>query len=79
MLGEWVPDFVKMGILENLTDQMKSWSDFDKFPTSTWQVATIDGQIYGVPITASTRVLLYRSDLFDKYGISVPDTWTDMR
>ncbi len=79
MLGEWVPDFVKMGILQNLTEPMKSWADFDKFPPSTWNVATIDGKIYGVPITASTRVLVYRSDLFDKYGIKVPVTWTDMR
>lgn len=79
MLGEWVPGFVKMGILANLTEPMKSWSAFDKFPPSTWNVATIDGKIYGVPITASTRVLVYRSDLFDKYGISVPTTWTQMR
>ncbi len=79
MLGEWVPDFVKMDILADLSDQMKSWADFDKFPPSTWNVASVGGKIYGVPITASTRVLLYRSDLFAKYGIQVPETWTDMR
>ncbi len=79
MLGEWVPDFVSMGLLEDITSQMKSWSDYDKFPPSTWKVASIDGKIYGVPTIASTRVLVYRDDLFSKAGVSVPKTWADMR
>jgi multiple sugar transport system substrate-binding protein len=80
MLGEWVPDFVSQGILEDLTAPMKSWSDYSEFPESTWKVASVGDKIYGVPITASTRVLLYRSDLFQKYGVQqVPKTWSDMR
>ncbi len=79
MLGEWVPDFVSMGFLQDITAPMKAWSDYKDFPESTWKVASINGVIYGVPSIASTRVLVYRDDLFQKNGITVPKTWADMR
>src|SRR5208337_3273032 len=79
MLGEWVPDFVSMGFLEDITSPMKSWSDYGSFPDSTWKVASVNGKIYGVPSIASTRVLVYRDDLLSKAGISVPKTWADLR
>ncbi len=79
MLGEWVPDFVSMGFLEDITSPMKAWSDYGSFPESTWKVASVDGKIYGVPSIASTRVLVYRDDLLSKAGISVPKTWADLR
>ena len=35
--------------------------------------------LYGVPFGAETSVLAYRKDLFDKYGLKVPQTYADMR
>jgi ABC-type glycerol-3-phosphate transport system substrate-binding protein len=58
MLGEWVPEFAQMGLLADITDDVKSWSDYSAFPESTWKVATVDGRIYGIPSVASTRVLV---------------------
>jgi ABC-type glycerol-3-phosphate transport system substrate-binding protein len=80
MLGEWIPEFTMMGILEDITPNVKAWTEADKFPQSIWNVATAGGKIYGVPSTASTRVLLYRDDLFKKAGVpKVPTTWTELR
>lgn len=79
MLGEWIPDMVAMGLVEDITDEVKAWEDYDKFPQSTWDVATVDGRIYGIPSTASTRVLLYREDLLNATGFEVPKTWDDLR
>ncbi len=80
MLGEWIPEFTMMGILEDITANVKSWQDYDKFPEATWNVATAGGKIYGIPSTASTRVLLYREDLLKKAGIAkVPTTWVELR
>lgn len=79
MLGEWVPEMVAMGLVEDITDEMKSWEDYSDFPESTWKVATVDGRIYGIPSIASTRVLLYREDLLAETGLSVPITWDDFR
>lgn len=80
MLGEWVPEFSRMGILEDLTNEAKTWSDYNKFPQSAWNVSTVNNRIYGLPSIASTRVLLYRDDLFKKAGISkVPTNWQELR
>jgi multiple sugar transport system substrate-binding protein len=80
ILGEWIPEFSLMGIIEDLTDKVKAWEDYGKFPQTTWNVATAGGKIYGVPSTASTRVLLYREDLLQKAGITkVPATWQELR
>ena len=79
MLGEWVPEFVQMGLLTDVTDEMKSWEDYTAFPESTWKVATVDGRIYGIPSVASTRVLVYREDLLMEAGLDVPKTWNDLR
>lgn len=79
MLGEWVPDFVQMGLIEDITDEVKAWSDYSAFPQSTWDVATVDGRIYGIPSIASTRVLVYRDDLLQQAGLPVPKTWEDLR
>lgn len=79
MLGEWVPEFVQMGLLTDVTEAMKSWEDYDSFPASTWKVATVDGKIYGIPSVASTRVLVYREDLLQEAGLEVPKTWEDLR
>ena len=79
MLGEWIPEFVQMGLLEDITDEVRAWEDYDAFPESTWKVATVDGRIYGIPSIASTRVLVYREDLLKEAGLDVPKTWTDLR
>jgi multiple sugar transport system substrate-binding protein len=68
-----------MGILTDITDEMKSWSDYSAFPESTWKVATVDGRIYGIPSIASTRVLVYREDYLQNAGVAVPKTWTELR
>jgi ABC-type glycerol-3-phosphate transport system substrate-binding protein len=80
MLGEWVPEFVQMGLLQDVTDQLKAWPDYSAFPASTWKVSTVNGRIYGIPSVASTRVLIYRDDMFREAGVTaVPKTWTELR
>jgi multiple sugar transport system substrate-binding protein len=79
MLGEWVPEFVSMGLLADVTAPMKAWEDYKAFPSTAWNVASVDGKIYGVPSVASTRVLVYREDLLKNAGVAVPKTWEDLR
>ena len=79
MLGEWVPEFVQMGLLADITNDMKAWSDYSVFPESTWRVASVNNRIYGIPSVASTRTFIYREDLLRQAGVSVPKTWTELR
>ncbi len=68
MLGEWVPEFVLLGIIEDVTDRVNMWDEKQFFPDSTWKVATYKERIYGVPSIASPRVLLYREDYLRRSG-----------
>ena len=79
MLGEWVPEFAQMGLVADITNEIRAWSDFNFFPESAWKVATVNGRIYGIPSVASTRTLVYREDLLRQAGVSVPRTWTELR
>jgi multiple sugar transport system substrate-binding protein len=66
-------------LLCDITKDVKSWPDYSAFPESVWKVATVNGKIYGIPSVASTRVLVYRNDLLQQAGLSVPKTWQDLR
>jgi multiple sugar transport system substrate-binding protein len=50
----------------------------DKFVDWTWgQVTGSGGQIWGYPQDTGPMGMLYRQDLFDKYGITPPKTWDE--
>ncbi|GLY97950.1 extracellular solute-binding protein [Actinoplanes sp. NBRC 103695] len=50
----------------------------DKFVDWTWsQVSGANGEIWAYPQDTGPMGMLYRQDLFDKYGIEVPKTWEE--
>lgn len=61
--------------LNDLVEKYRDEYNLDDIPETAWEGATIDGQIYGVPIVANTLHLIYRQDVFDEYGLEVPDTY----
>jgi multiple sugar transport system substrate-binding protein len=76
-VGEWaVPGWVMP--LNDLVD--KYWDEYNlaDIPEKAWEGATVDGNIYGVPIVGNTLHLIYRQDVFDELGIGVPETYDDV-
>ena len=50
------------------------WNDL--LPYYKEQIATLDGQIYGIPLLGGNMpLLLYRKDFLDAFNLSVPVTW----
>ncbi|NUR01663.1 MAG: extracellular solute-binding protein [Streptomyces sp.] len=50
----------------------------DKFVDWTWhQVSGPKGEVWAIPQDAGPMGLLYRADIFDRYGMEVPKTWDD--
>ena len=50
----------------------------DKFVDWTWkQVTGTGGQVWGIPQDTGPMGMLYRKDIFDKYGITPPKTWDE--
>ena len=50
----------------------------DKFVDWTWsQVTGQNGEVWAYPQDTGPMGMLYRKDIFDKYGIQVPKTWDE--
>ncbi len=62
----------------DLIDKYSDQYDLDDIPAAAFSGATIDGKIYGIPWGNNTKHLIYRSDLFEQYGLEVPTTWDEI-
>lgn len=51
---------------------------FDDFVPSSLEGATLDGRLYQMPRYFDTRMLFYRTDLFEEAGLSPPSTWNEL-
>lgn len=64
--------------LNDLVDKYRDEYDLDDISQTGWDGATIDGVIYGIPATANTLHLAYRSDIFEEYGLEAPTTYDEV-
>ena len=50
----------------------------DKLDDTFKKSVTIDGSVYGVPVSSSfSGAVMYNKSLYEKYSLQVPDTWED--
>ena len=71
---------VNAHILAPLPD-VKKWDEWKHFFPSLQESVTLDGKIYGVPMSTDTRGLFYNTKLFKQIGIKVPwkpKDWNDI-
>jgi multiple sugar transport system substrate-binding protein len=75
----WLAQFTSLGQIEDmnsyLTPEFKQ-----RFITTLLDSAKMPGDsaTYGIPVAASSRMLYYRKDLFDKANIQPPKTWDEL-
>lgn len=70
-----LPDYVISKQALDITQYVGSTKDL--YTPSSWKAVDFGGKIYGVPQDSGPGALLYRKDIFEKYGIDVPKTWAD--
>ncbi|WP_432830493.1 ABC transporter substrate-binding protein [Dactylosporangium sp. CA-092794] len=70
--------FAKKGQLKELPAPVKA--NLDKNWSKDWaKYATVDGKVYGVPMGANVKSLVwYSPSLFKEKGYTVPKTWDEM-
>jgi len=77
----WIlPEHVASGYLEPLDSFATSDPDFrmnDWYPEFI-KALTYDGHLYALPTESFGAALVYRKDLFEKYGVRVPETIVDL-
>ena len=64
--------------LDDMIEQYREEYDLDDHIQTYWDIATYEGQIYGIPLIGNTKHLFYRMDLFEKYDLDVPETYDDV-
>ncbi len=70
--GESIYD---LGYLADLNDKIPALQDFPKTALNAW--SKDDGTIYGVPVAGVTHGVYYHKDIFDKYDLEEPETWSE--
>ena len=76
-VGEWGGS----GWLLPLNDLVEQyWDEYNlgDIPDVAWEGVTIDGQIYGVPMVGNTLHYIYRADVYEEFGIEVPETYEEV-
>jgi multiple sugar transport system substrate-binding protein len=85
--GEGAPDVVQIEFQYLATfqqlDALVDLSEYganeveDDFVPWTWEQVSEGSSVYAIPQDSGPMGLLYRKDIFDKYGLTVPKTWAE--
>jgi len=68
----YMPDFMKAGLLKDITSDMKSDPNYATEAKAYQDIATYDGKIYGTGFTPDVSILIWNKDLFKQAGLD-PD------
>jgi len=78
--GVLYPIFLKAGYFYPLTKAYKEFGwDKELGPFIVERMTGPDGEIYGVPLTRYTTHFIYGKNVFEKYGLKEPETWSEFR
>jgi len=72
-----IPTYQIQNALVDLTDL--GYADVKgNFSDGAWKDVSVGGAVYGAPIDGGPMGMIYRKDVFDKYGITTPPTtWAE--
>ena len=74
----WLPQYSPDGDgyydLYKLTDYI----DLSGYEETDLQFGTVNGKLNALPIAYNSVVTYYNKDIYDKYGLAVPETWDDL-
>ena len=59
-------------------NKLSDFIDFSNFTAEDLEYGTVDGKLNALPIALNTSTVFYNKDLFDSYGLSLPETWDDL-
>lgn len=63
--------------LNDLVDKYRDEYNLDEIDQSYWDLVTIDGQIYGVPVVSNTMHVFYNKPKMEELGLDVPTTFEE--
>ncbi|MDW6062519.1 sugar ABC transporter substrate-binding protein [Streptomyces sp. FXJ1.4098] len=72
-----LPRMIVSGAPLDITDYVSDVRN--EYSRGSWAQTTFSGRTYALPQDVGPMALLYRKDIFDRYGIDAPVTWQDYR
>jgi multiple sugar transport system substrate-binding protein len=80
----WMGQYAGQGWLTPLDDLVAKTDPAaldvkDFVPKLLDEISMWDGKLYGLPFDTSIMMFYYRTDLLQKYGLDVPQTWDDVQ
>ncbi|MGA4855106.1 MULTISPECIES: extracellular solute-binding protein [Streptomyces] len=66
--------YVRDGGLADISKEFAAWDEAADTDEAARASVTVDGKTYGAPYFVGVRALYYRTDLFEKHSIDVPET-----
>lgn len=77
--GGFSQSFVDAGIVENLDSYVNSGViDMDQMMPNICNNFYYDGSLYGLPLDSFIGVLMCNQELFDQYGLEIPETMDEL-
>lgn len=77
----WVPQFAYLDAIINLDDYIAE-SDIikeEKYFAGIWDTNVLDSLVYGIPWYVDTRLIFYRTDIFERAGYNQPPrSWDEL-
>lgn len=58
--------------------RINQFANMDDFVPRYIEASKYEGKVYGLPVYGESTFLMYRKDLFEEYGIAVPETMEDL-
>lgn len=70
-----LPDYVIAGRVQPMTEWVSA--EADNYTPASWASVSFDDEVYGVPQGIGPAGTMYRTDIFQQYGLEFPDTWDE--
>ena len=78
--NQFIVELANKGLLLPLNDLIEKYRDqfnLDSIPQGMWDLVSVDGNIYSIPMVANTQHLFYNEEVLSKLGLSVPKTYEE--
>ena len=79
-LASYMPfDLASRGALYDMSRFEDFWEINNRFATGAMVPFVYNEGVYSIPETLDFAAIIYRTDIFDNLGLTVPDTWDELR
>lgn len=74
--SDWVVPFEEIDPSFTIDDEVLTYADLPYWDPAT-RTADTGGQVMGYPVNGNMDLFVYRKDVYDELGLSVPTTWEE--